>query len=465
MEKKPLPADEKTRVIPKAAMNAAVKAPPFGGLKTNSTSPQKKRIVPGLIATGGLLAGGILLSSFQTPGSEAGETDLQGETAGKMGAVLSTSHPVSELVADDLSFEEARDLAREEVGSGGLFTYKGVVNVTRTEAEMDLMTPAEKEAFMQDVAMEQNDLAGTTIDLNGRLMNLEFPLMDRYMEILTDEDGNAFTRDINGNVNLLDNVTKDPFSNQLIRTDAETGEITQFNPSVIMQNVDEGRIDVSIYPSDVEITDNGEILFVGGEPAESLVSAGWMLDDAGDWGYDYDGDGVIDLYEDEIFDTVDEEALNTVSETETIPMTEQEMQDERMAQIADDAGIDDIRKIKVNETGDGVNIKIKGADGEKIKMNLDNEGLNDSIEPELLNERILQIADEAGIDDIRKIKVNETEDGYDVKIKGEDGEKIKLHLSNEDLDNGYMQDDVGDADISSGSNDDLTDNSNYEEQA
>ena len=461
-----MPADENTIVIPKAAMDEAIKAPPYGGLNPDSTLPQKKRIVPGLVATGGLLAGGILLSSFQTTGSGADEAELSGEAAGKIGAVLSTSHPVSELVADDLSFEEARDLAREEVGPGGLFTYKGVVNVTRTEAEMDLMTPAEKEAFMLEIAVEQNELAGTTIDLDGRLMNMEFPLMDRYMEILTDEDGNAFTRDINGNVNLLDNVTKDPFSNQLIRTDAETGEITQFNPSVILQNVDEGRIDISIYPSDVEITNNGEILYTGGEQAEPLVSAGWMLDDAGDWGFDYDGDGVIDLYEDEIFETTGEETLNTASETETIPMTEKEIQDERMEQIADDAGIDDIRKIKVNETGDGQNIKIKGEDGEKIKMNLDNEGLNENIEPELLNERILQIADEAGIDDIRKIKVNETEDGYDVKIKGDDGEKIKMHLSNEDLDNGYMQDDVGDADISSGSYDDITmDNSNYEELA
>ena len=464
MEKKPLPADEKTRVIPKAAMNAAVKAPPFGGLKTKSTSPQKKRIVPGLLVTGGLLAGGILLSSFQSPESAA-ETEPVGEAAGTIGAVLSTSHPVSELVADDLSFEEARDLARAEVGAGGLFTYKGVVNVTRTEAEMDLMTAAEKEAFMQDVVVEQNKLAGTSIDVNGKLMNMEFPLMDRYMEILTDEGGNAFSRDINGNVNLLDNVTKDPFTNQLIRTDAETGEITQFNPSVILQNVDEGRIDVSIYPSDVEITDNGEILMSGGVVAEPMVDFGWMIDEAGDWGYDYDGDGVIDFYEEEIFETTAEENLSTASETESIPMTEQELQDERMQQIGDDAGIDDIRKIKVTETNDGSNIKIKGMDGEKIKMNLDNDGLNDSIEPEILNDRILQIADEAGIDDIRKIKVNETEDGYDVKIKGEDGEKIKIEILKDDLAEEYMLDDVTDTDITPDAIDDLTQgDTQYEQQ-
>lgn len=432
MEKKPLPADETTKVISQSAINAAVKAqvkPPFGGVKPKTTSPQKKRIVPGLLTAGGLLAGGIALSSFQIAPDT--EEPVEGdEAAGKMPAVISTSHPVSEVVADDLSFEEARDLAREEVGHKGLFTYKGVVNVTTTEAEMDQMTASEKEAFMQDVVVEHNQVGGTEVDINGQLMQIEFPLMDRYLEVLTDEDGNAYTRDINGTVNLLENVSKDPFTNQLIRTDIETGEVTQFNPTAILQNVDEGRVDVSIYPSDVEITDNGEILVPGGSTAESMVSFGWMIDEAGEWGYDYDGDGVIDLYEHELYATTDDEPAVTNTNAVETPRSDSDLLEERIQEIADEAGIDDVTKIKIKDTEDGWDIKIKGDDGEKVKMHVTKEELGAT-----------GIEGDGGIDDFKKIKITETEDGWDVKAKTEDGETIKTHISNEDAGDAVAADD------------------------
>ena len=461
MEKKPLPADEKTIVISKDAVNKAVKTAPFGGLKSKTNTPQKKRILPGMLATGGLLGGSILLSSFQAAQEATPGTESTGETAGKVGAVVSTGLPVSELVADDLSFEEARDLAREEVGSRGLFTHKGTINLTTTEAELEQMTEAEKEALQSDITVEPNVTSGDEIEVDGRIMNIEFPLMDKYMEIVTDKNGHAFTKDIDGNVHELENVTKDPFTNQLIRTDAETGEVTQFNPSVILQNVDEGRIDVSIYPSDVEITDNGEILYVGGEPAEPLVSSGWMIDEAGDWGYDYDGDGMIDLYEDELL-TTDEEP--STQETETVTATNEEpvSDNENIQQSTDDYDDDGIRKIKIHETEDGMNIKIKGDHGEKIKLNLDKDSVYNN-DPELLSDRIQQIADEAGIEDIRKIKVNETEDGFNIKIKGEDGEKIKMHLSNEELENGYNEDGSGETDLSDSYDEPAQEGSDYEE--
>ena len=395
-------ADEKTKVIPQSAINTAVKGTvrvPFGGLSADAASPQKKRILPGLLATGGLLAGGLLLTSFQTAGDSKESTP---ENAASTPAVITTSHPVSELVADDLSLEEARELAREEVGPRGLFTHKGIIHVTSTQDEMDRMTPQEKETFMKDVVAENNHTGGTETDVHGKVMNLEFPLMDKYLEVLTDEDGHAYTRDVNGNVNLLDNVTKDPFTDQLIRTDAETGEITQFNPTAILQNVDEGRIDVSIYPTDVEITNTGEILLPGGGAAESIVSTACVIDDSGIWDYDFDDDFFA----------------------AATPKSDAELLDERIAQIADEAGIDDIKKIKVNETDDGWNVKIKGDDGEKVKMHVSREDLDGTGDSE---DGI------GGIDNIKKIKIQESGDGWDVKIKGENGEKIKMHLTDEEM--------------------------------
>ena len=411
MEKRPLPVDEKTRVIPQGVVNNAARPaqplggpppqaqasaavppprPPFGSTLQNQEkgAVEKRRILPGLLIGGGLLAGGLALTSFMSspseeealPAADALGAVSGGGIGGTVPAVVSTSLPVSELVADDLSFEEARDLARTEVGERGLFTYQGGVHTTMTDTEMEALTPEQREAFMRDVTVAPNTVSGTEVDVDGKIMEVKFPLMERHTEILVDEDGHAYSRDHTGQVNLLDNVTEDPITGELHRTDPETGEITQFNPTAILQNVDEGKIDISIYPSDVEVTNDGELLFTG-EPLEPIGASSYVTNynDDGTWtaGWDYDGDGMVDSPVENSWDlTAEEPSLpaEPISEVET-PKSEAELLNDRIKEIAEDAGIDDIRKIKVHESGDGFDIKIKGEDGEKIKMHLSKDDL------------------------------------------------------------------------------------------
>ncbi len=389
MDKRPLPADEKTKIIPQNLVNQQRPAPPAGQPAVPKTpfgsflpgqdksAIQKKKIISGLVIGGGILAGGLLLTSFIQPGDETtepAEGNAVGGAGGTVPAVISTSLPVSGLVADDLSFEDARDLARAEIGADGLFTHQGIIYTTKTEEEMELLTPEERESFMRDVVVEPNTIAGTEVDVDGQIMEVKFPLMERYAEVLVDEDGHAYSRDRDGNVNLLDNVAEDETTGGLYRTDPETGEVTQFNPTAILQNVDEGRIDISIYPSDVEITDSGEVMWQE-QPVEPIDTGSYITtyNADGSWtaGYDYDGDGVIDQAIENSWDTTDADLI--VDE----PKSEADLLNERIAQIADEAGIDDVRKIKIHETEDGFKVKIKGEDGEKIKLTISHDELQE----------------------------------------------------------------------------------------
>ena len=57
-------------------------------------------------------------------------------------------------VSDDMSFGEAFEAARAEVGPGGVFHWHGGIYNTYTTAEWDAMTPEEKATFAQQVAPE-----------------------------------------------------------------------------------------------------------------------------------------------------------------------------------------------------------------------------------------------------------------------------------------------------------------------
>lgn len=55
--------------------------------------------------------------------------------------------PVAENVSDDMSFQQAFDVARAEVGSGGVFEWRGNIYSTFTEGEWDAMTAEEKAEY------------------------------------------------------------------------------------------------------------------------------------------------------------------------------------------------------------------------------------------------------------------------------------------------------------------------------
>ena len=83
----------------------------------------------------------------------AGAMHLAQSTA--FAANVNGEEPVSEKNSlDDLSFREAFDTARAEMGPGGVFTWRGNLYNTYTAAEWQSMSDAKKEQFTEEVAPE-----------------------------------------------------------------------------------------------------------------------------------------------------------------------------------------------------------------------------------------------------------------------------------------------------------------------
>ena len=106
--------------------------------------PMGKRIATGA-AIGVALGGGMAaLSSAMPPGESEteGGNDTDAAPEWSDGEV-----PVAHGVSDDMSFTDAFDTARMEVGPGGVFEWNGYIYSTYTREEWDSMSPAEQQAF------------------------------------------------------------------------------------------------------------------------------------------------------------------------------------------------------------------------------------------------------------------------------------------------------------------------------
>ena len=383
----PMPAPAPVKPAAPAAINplAAPLKPPFSSLFPGSSEdkqPQKRRIVPGLLIGGALAGLGIIGLTSLIPGptpdvAPVVDGNQASDTSSTSPAVVTTTHPVSDVIADDLPLEDAREIARAEVGSLGLFKHQGVIHTTTTEEEIAAMAPEEVEAFLGglNVAPVVNATVEESLDINP--VEVEIPLMEDVFKVTKHPDGTFYLLDKSGNSEFLENVSEDAYG-QMVRTDPETGEITAFHPTAILTDVNNGVVDISIYPSDVEIAYNGEII-LGNEPVEPI-----MHDYYNYTIYDSETGSYSDLtsQEDPYADTLDYSESVTTEETVSEPelLSESEMLNIKLGEIAKSAGIDDLRKIKVRETDEGYKIKIKGEDGEKVKTFLSKEELASSAE-------------------------------------------------------------------------------------
>lgn len=61
-------------------------------------------------------------------------------------------HKMAQIVNDDMSFDDAFAAAREEVGPGGVFTWRGNVYGTFTTDEWEAMTPQEQMDYFADIS-------------------------------------------------------------------------------------------------------------------------------------------------------------------------------------------------------------------------------------------------------------------------------------------------------------------------
>jgi len=118
-------------------------------------------------ATTGVLLGAGALYAHNAYGANTDETaaDGQGDQAAQDAAA--GADKVAE-VDDKLSFDDAFEAARMQVGPGGVFEWHNGVFSTYTKEEWDAMTPEEKEQFanMVETEVKAGDIDVTHINAN-----------------------------------------------------------------------------------------------------------------------------------------------------------------------------------------------------------------------------------------------------------------------------------------------------------
>jgi hypothetical protein len=126
-----------------------------------SGKPVKQINVLGVVAAGSILNGGISYYDAQAGGidepnqliSKDGEVPYGGISTQPMPnrVIIYEEAPVAESVEDDMSFNEAFRTARNEVGPGGVFHWKGQLYNTYYREEWAAMSAEEQAQYEQSV--------------------------------------------------------------------------------------------------------------------------------------------------------------------------------------------------------------------------------------------------------------------------------------------------------------------------
>ncbi len=107
--------------------------------------------------------GGLILGAIGTTLVSATTAETTEETVDQVEEPVAAEQwqdgeiKVASGVTDEMSFGEAFAAAREEVGTGGVFEWKGNLYGTYTEAEWNAMTPEEQDAWGDHFNWEQID--------------------------------------------------------------------------------------------------------------------------------------------------------------------------------------------------------------------------------------------------------------------------------------------------------------------
>ena len=125
------------------------------------TSEQKQDLMLGKVGLAGIAigAGAFALMGFLKKG-DAGAQELQ--EGGSHAAVITTHAPFAEGISDGMSFQEAFQAAREEVGPGGFFEHNGKLYNTYTQDEWNGMSPEMQQQYWSSI--DQNVTSITDVD-------------------------------------------------------------------------------------------------------------------------------------------------------------------------------------------------------------------------------------------------------------------------------------------------------------
>lgn len=164
---------------------------------------------------------------------------------------INTEHDIYTKANDDKTLEEARELARKEVGHEALFVHKGELHPTMTSEEWNNLDDNEKLAFINKVNLEapaQEKVEITSVDADGVSHNLVIdPLYNvGKLQFASDDSGHVFCLQQGKPAFELHNVTIDE-QGGLMRTDPATGVISTFSIEEIFTKIDDdGAVNLNV---------------------------------------------------------------------------------------------------------------------------------------------------------------------------------------------------------------------------
>lgn len=286
-------------------------------LNLRVTEKQKEMLKLGGVGLGGMITGAGLFSLFGSALKEDGSEVLPENSEMAEQVVMETSLPFAESINDQMEFQEAFAAAREEVGAGGFFTWKGNTYNTYYKEEWDGMSEEDQEAYASNVTSQSE-----FIDMNEELLadndSVEGGIDDTNNEVeLTPENEFTFgTGDINGN-GIVDAVAID--------------EDNDGYADVIVLDINEDGIPDA---KGLDLDQDGDIdVFVVDEGQD-----GFDVDDS-----IYNYDGVVSMDE---FIVVDEDEEPIEEDTEVTAFDELENDLESDLE-SDDLGFDDVDLIEI----------------------------------------------------------------------------------------------------------------------
>lgn len=242
----------------------------------NLDEDQKKQILSkGGTALLGLLGGAASFSlmsfvdesDFDLINSESDIIEVEEEIEEPI--IIYTEAPFAESVSDDMSFSEAYQSARAEVGAGGIFEWKGNTYNTYTKDEWDSLTEEDRQDYLSSITDRIEKIEQENIDDN----NSEELIADLDSELNSEAD-NDIDADLESGVleSELLGVTEDLDGDGVI--DIVGVDYNKNDMIDVMIDTDgDGKMDQVIldYDEEVGLTGNEEIIDLENDVEQDVI--------------------------------------------------------------------------------------------------------------------------------------------------------------------------------------------------
>ena len=247
---------------------------------SNLSDKQKEALKAGGFAAAGIVIGAGLFALYSmndpmadpiveppapTPGSPTHPTEP---------VVIYTDAPMAESVTDEMSFAQGFAAAREEVGGGGFFEWRGNVYNTYYKEEWERLSPEEQHQYMASLDVHNDAIEDVTpVDDNQNLTVTDDPNHTDNNVVVNDDikpdvtpvieqenlanAGNAIQIDFNKDDGIIDGIAIDPNKDGLADVIGIDRDRNGLIDTYIIDGDDEPGLDTVIIDADEDFVLTG----------------------------------------------------------------------------------------------------------------------------------------------------------------------------------------------------------------